>query len=244
MRRPFRVAVVVSHPIQHFCPQYTSWAKLPAVDLRVFFASDQGLSAYEDEGFGRVVQWQGMELDFPHEFLRGAKGRAVGSRLDSADLDERLAAFSPDALVVYGYSQKLQRRAVGWGKSAGVPVLMVSDSELRAARSWPTRAVKSVVVPHLLRHVRLFLTVGDANDAYYRRYGVHDDRLVRGFFPIDIRHYDSVVARRQQCRDRLRSELEIPPHHTVILMVGKLIPRKRHADLVRFSNLSRAAVTM
>jgi len=236
VRRPFRVAVVASHPIQHFCPQYTSWAKLPAVDLKVFFASDRGLSAYEDEGFGRVVQWQGMHLDFPCEFLPGAEGKTVGSRLDSVDLDERLAAFSPDALVVYGYSQKLQRRAAGWGKSAGVAVLMVSDSELRASRNWPTRMVKAGVLPRLFRGVRLFLTVGDANEAYYRHYGVRDDRLVRGCIPIDVCHYDRVVARRQESRSRLRTELEIPAHHAVVLMVGKLILRKRHADLVRFSN--------
>ena len=52
------------------------------------------------QGFGRVVQWDGIRLDFPHEFLRGAKGKAVGSRLDAADLGERLSTFSPDALVV------------------------------------------------------------------------------------------------------------------------------------------------
>ena len=236
MSRTFRVAVVVSHPIQHFCPQYTRWAALPNVDLKVFFASDYGLSAYQDEGFGRVVQWDGIELGFPHEFLGGAKGRAVGSRLDSADLEDRLSTFVPDAVVVYGYSQRLQRRAARWATAARVALLMVSDSELRARRSLPTRAVKALIVPRLLRDVSLFLTVGDANDAYYRHYGVSDDRLVRGSFPIDIRHYDSILARRQACRDRIRAALEISAQHHVVLMVGKLLPRKRQADLVRFSN--------
>ena len=230
------MAVVASHPIQHFCPQYTSWSKLPHVDLKVFFASDHGLSAYEDEGFGRVVQWDGIELNFPHAFLDGAKGKSVGSSLDAADLEERLSAFSPDAVVAYGYSQRLQRRAVRWAKSASVAVLMVSDSELRASRGWPTRAVKAIVLPHVFKDVRLFLTVGDANEAYYGHYGVTADRFIRGCYPIDVRHYDSVVARRQDCRERLRSELEIPAHHKVILMVGKFLPRKRQADLVHFSN--------
>jgi glycosyltransferase involved in cell wall biosynthesis len=236
MSRTFRVAVVVSHPIQHFCPQYTSWAKLSHVDLEVFFASDHGLSAHEDEGFGRVVQWHGIELGFPHEFLDGAKGRAVGSRLDSADLGDRLSTFSPDVVVVYGYAQRLQRRALRWARSTSVAVFMIADSELRASRNWSRRAVKGFVVPSLLRDVTLFLTVGDANEAYYRHYGVRDDRFIRCFFPIDVRHYDAVVARRQECRDRLRSELEIPAHHKVLLTVGKLLPRKRQADLVRFSN--------
>jgi glycosyltransferase involved in cell wall biosynthesis len=217
------------------------------VDLKVFFASDLGLSAYADEGFGRVVQWSGIDLRFPHEFLAGGKGKTVGARLDSADLGDRLAAFSPDVVVVYGYSQRLQRRAVRWATSSRVPVLMVSDSELRAQRSLPTRALKAIVVPRLLRDVRLCLTVGDANDAYYRHYGVPADRLVRGFYPIDARHYDSVAAERQVCRDRVRASLGVPAHHRVLLMVGKLLRRKRQADLVQFSNSAldrRADVTV
>lgn len=236
MSRTFRVAVVASHPIQHFCPQYTSWATLPQVDLKVFFASDHGLSPYADQGFGRAVKWDGIRLDFPHEFLRDATGRTVSDRIDAPDLRDRLATFSPDAIVVYGYSQRLQRRAVRCARTAGAAVLMTADSELRARRNWGVRALKAVVVPSLLRNVTLFLTVGDANEAYYRHYGIQEDRFVRCFYPMDVGHYDSVVARRQHCRDRVRSTLGIPAHHNVLLTVGKLLPRKRQADLVRFAN--------
>ena len=52
------------------------------------------------------------------------------------------------------------------------------------------------MVPALLRHVTLFLTVGDANEAYYRNYGVLDERMVRSPFPIDVRLYDPVLADR------------------------------------------------
>jgi glycosyltransferase involved in cell wall biosynthesis len=236
MSRTFRVAAVISHAVQHFCPQYTSWAKLPNVDLRVFLASDHGLLAYADQGFGRDVKWAGIRFDFPHEFLRDAKGRTVSDSIDAPDLADRLSMFSPDVVVVYGYSQRLQRRAVRWARSAGASVLMASDSELRARRSWPVRAMKALVVPSLLKDVTLFLTVGDANEAYYRHYGISDDRFVRCFFPIDVNHYDSVVARREGCRNVVRSALGIPAHHKVLLTVGKLLPRKRQADLVRFSN--------
>lgn len=236
MNRVFRLAVVISHPIQHFCPQYTSWAALPNLELKVFFASNHGLVAYEDKGFGRVVKWDGIKLDFPHEFLPGAEGKAIGNALDSTDLAERLSVFSPDGMVIYGYAQALQRRALRWAKSASVPVLMFSDSELRAARSWAKRIFKLIVLPSVFRNASLFLTVGDANEAYYRNYGVPDDRLVRCSYPIDVRHYDSIVARRDECRSQIRSQLEIPAHHKVLLMVGKLVSWKRQEDLVRFSN--------
>ena len=128
MSRAFRVAVVMSHPIQHFCPQYTSWARLPGVDLKVFFASTHGLVPYQDKGFGRVVQWDGIKLDFPHELLSGAEGKAIGNAIDSTDLAERLSTFLPDVVVVYGYSEALQRRALCCAKSLSVPVLMFSET--------------------------------------------------------------------------------------------------------------------
>lgn len=236
MSRTFRVAAVMSHVVQHFCPQYTSWAKLPNVDLRVFLASDHGLVAYADQGFGRDVKWDGIRLDFPHEFLREAKGRTVSAGIDAPDLADRLSTFSPDVVVVYGYAQRLQRRAVRWARSAGAAVLMTADSELRARRSWSVRALKALVVPWLLKDVRLFLTIGDANEDYYRHYGISDDRLVRCGFPIDVGHFDSVIRHRRQRRDDVRAALGIPAHHKVVLSVGKLLPRKRQADLVRFSN--------
>lgn len=236
MNRRFRVAVIISHPIQHFCPQYASWAKLPEVDLMVFFASNQGLVAYEDKGFGRIVKWDEMLLDFPHEFLREANGKPIGNAIDSVDLAERLAAFSPDIAVVYGYSQALQRRAVRWATAVNVPLLMMSDSELHSRRSWGKRVLKALVLPRVFRKVDLFLTVGDSNEAYYRNYGVGDSRFIRGFHPINIAQYDLVVAKYYECRSYVRSQLEIPQHHKVLLMVGKFVPRKRQADLVRFSN--------
>lgn len=231
-----RLAVVVSHPIQHFCPQYSSWAKLPGVELKVFFASDHGLKPYADKNFGRIISWQGLNMDFPHEFLPGAQGRRLGRSIDCQELAMRLADFSPDLLIFYGYSQRLQRRALSWAGRRGIPVGMISDSELRTHRNLVRRTVKGIWLPRLLTSVRIFLTVGDANEAYLRHYGVPDHRLVRNFFPIDRSSFDQAMSQRDSVRKKVRDELSIPDEHTVILNVGKLVPWKRQRDLVDFSN--------
>jgi len=231
-----RVAIVISHPIQHFCPQYASWAKLSQIEIKVFFASKHGLIPYIDNGFNCIVRWDGIKLDFPYEFLPEAEENTLMPAIDSPDLVSHLSAFSPNVLIVYGYSQPLQRRALRWAKTNGISTLMISDSELRSSRSWMKRIIKLVWLPHVFRDVSLFLTVGDANEAYYRNYGVADDRLVRCFFPIDIHHYDTVMVRRDECRSHIRNQLGIPIHHKVVLMVGKLVSWKRQTDLIRFSN--------
>jgi glycosyltransferase involved in cell wall biosynthesis len=231
-----RIGVIVSHPIQHFCPQYTSWAGLSAVELKVFFASDHGLVPYADKGFGRVVQWDGIKLAFPHEFLPGAAGKALEPDIDSKELADCLLRFAPDILVIYGYSQALQRRALDWARHQGVRTLMISDSVLRSPQHWMKRALKAILLPHIYKRVTLFLTAGDANEAYYRKYGVRDDKVVRCSFPIDVAHYDAIMARYDECRKRIRGQLKLPAHHKVIMMVGKLVSWKRQIDLVRLSN--------
>ena len=231
-----RVAVVVSHPIQHFVPQYSSWARLVGVDIKVFFASRQGLDAYEDKGFGRVVNWDQMVLDFNHEFLPGAAGKPTGSGIDCIEISERLQDFSPDAVVVYGYSQALQRRTIRWATGAKVPLLMIADSELRRRRSRLLRPVKAIILPRILRKIDLFLTVGDANEAYYRHYGALDETFIRCSFPVDVKAFDAVKPTRSEIGVRLREELGIPSSHKVVLTVGKLVPGKRQADLIAFSN--------
>ena len=235
-----RLAIVVSHPIQRFCPQYTSWAKLPNVDLKVFFASKHGLLPYKDKGFDRIVQWPSISLDFPHIFLLGAEENAIGASTDSTELNDQLTAFSPEIVLVYGYSQKLQKRALRWANSKKIPVIMISDSELHAKRAWFKQLAKEIVIPPIFKRVSLFLTVGDANEAYYRNYCATDNHVSRCSFPIDICSYDSVLSVRSKCRDDIRVALNIPNHHKIILHVGKLVSLKRQVDLIRFSNSIQA----
>lgn len=235
-RQAHRIAVVVSHPIQHFCPQFCSWSRQSGVHLHVFFASRHGLNPYHDTDFGRSVQWAGLSLDFPHTFLPGAETRAVDTRTDAAALEAELDQFAPYAIIVFGHGMKLQRRAAHWATMHGVATIMVSDSNAHQHSPWWQRLRRAVVLPAVYAPIHVFLTVGDSNEAHYRSYGVTDKRMVRCPFPIDVPLYDSVLRDREAARMRVRAELSIPAHHKVVLMVGKLVPWKRQIDLVRYSN--------
>lgn len=241
--KQIKLAIVVSHPIQHFCPQYSSWARSGLVDIQVIFASRHGLDPYHDKNFGREIQWQGLKLDFPHEFLPGAGDRSPGPRLDCSEVVDSLAACDPDIVLVYGYIQPLQRRAMRWTKSNGKQLVLIGDSELRQARGKVKGLVKKLWLPRLFSTVDLFLTVGDANEAYYRCYGVPDSKFVRTFFPIDIVLFDQLYLEREQRRTRMRGLLSIPDDHMMVLMVGKLVPWKRQLDLVEASNLLQTKKT-
>src|SRR5262249_38932200 len=135
-----KVAIVVSHPIQHFCPLYRALAQSGQVTLRVLFGSTVGAQASFDPQFGREVRWQPDLLDgFEHGFLPGAEAvqdltRPVGNR----HLWARLDAFDPDVVQIYGFMHHLSRVALAWTKLKRRRLLYVADSELRTPR---TRAV-------------------------------------------------------------------------------------------------------
>ena len=230
---PPRLAIVQSHPIQHFCPLYASWARCPEWELRVFFGSKAGLRPYADRNFGEEVQWNGLGVErFPHEFLNGESASAPTASIDSPRLGDALRAFGPQAILTYGYSQRLQRRAQAWAASARVPVVYFSDAELRQRRAWWKLAGKSALLPARFRRFACFLVTGNANEQFYANYGVTAWKMLRASHPIDLEQFRAAYARRDELRRQARQELGLSPSDFVALMVGKLVPWKRQADLM------------
>jgi glycosyltransferase involved in cell wall biosynthesis len=230
-----RVAVVVSHPIQHFCPLYRAVTEDGRLALKVFFGSTAGASAYFDKDFNREVRWQSDLLDgYQHEFLPGAEGvRDLSRPISNPALEARLDAWDPAAVVAYGFFHGLSRAAYRWGRRRGRRTLSIADSELRQPRPLATRLRKRLSVPFFLRQVDAFLTVGDCNEAYYRHYGARPEQFHRSPFPIDERALDQVVRERERHRAAVRQRLGAAPEDCVALMVGKLTARKRPADAIR-----------
>lgn len=227
-----RVAIVVSHAIQHFCPYYSSIAKDGAIELKVFFASKSGLAPQWDPGFGREVQWTGLRLDFPHHFLNGELNIRSSATIDAPSLEVELDVFQPHVVVVYGYWQKLQRRAMRWCHSNQRKILMISDSETRRKQPLHIRAMKRVVLPWIYRGVDGFLTTGNSNEDHYQMYGVAPDKLFRSPFSIDVDSYDPVYAEKAAVAGDVRTELGLNSDDFIVGCVGKLVRDKRHDDLV------------
>jgi glycosyltransferase involved in cell wall biosynthesis len=230
-----RLAIVASHPIQHFVPLYRELAKQSDLELRVFFCARIGLDAYLDPGFGVQFRWETNLLDgYESEFLEGAeKVKAAGFwSIYGEDVAARLNRFKPDVVQVYGYAQLAALRTLAWCTLHRVPVLMMSDSELVHHRPLHVRAAKKAVLPLLYRGVSGFLTIGDNNEAYLRHYGVGAQRMFRSPYPTNDEHFLAALANRGILRAQARAKLEIAESAFVALFVGKLIERKRPADLL------------
>jgi glycosyltransferase involved in cell wall biosynthesis len=233
---PVKVALVISHPIQHFCVFYRALAAVETLDLEVVFCSDLGVRRYFDRNMGVEIAWKADLLSgYSHRFL--PEGPTIqGTRfweINNPSLDSNLNEVAPDVVVVAGYAQATMLRAIVWARRHGVPVLMAGDSELLHHRPWYRRALKHFVLRPLLSQIAGFLTVGENNEAYLRHYGVPADRMFRSPFTIDEASFAAVRAERSSVRDAFRRRHQLPADAFVVLFVGKLIAHKRPGDLVQ-----------
>ena len=241
MSRPkHKLAIVVSHPIQHFVSFYRSIAEEPDIELKVFYMSDFSVRGYFDQEMGAEVAWK-MDLlsSYDHEFLPEAKSinRSSPLTLNNPSVTGRLAAFDPDVVLTYGYNQITQMRVLFWCRGRGVPVMMLSDSELQQERSSWKQTAKATLLPRILRRYSAFLTVGDNNETYMRSFGVPQERLFRSPFTIDEKTYLDARANKERLSQEFRGAHGIDQNETVFLSVGKLSPRKRPLDIVGAARL-------
>jgi len=175
-----RIALVISHPVQHFCPQYASLSRLENIKLKVFFASTLGFKKYTDPNFKQEIAWDNLYMDeFDHVFLNDGKTLAADKTLDAPGLDTSLDQFKPDVVIVHGYFQRYQRRAYSWARKNKVPLAYISDSERRQKRNPVKEFVKYFFIRKYFSGINYFLSVGDANESFYRHYGVTPEKIIR-----------------------------------------------------------------
>src|SRR6266851_635163 len=168
---PIRLAIIVSHPIQHFAPWHREVARVPDIDLKVFFCCDLGLTSYIDTQFKTEIKWDIPLIDgYDHEFLPiGARPRRLGFRqVDNPSVSAAVDRFSADVVKVFGYAHRTNWRAARWARRNNRPLLLYSDSNAQVFPAWWKRSLKKVVVRHFYdTYVDGAICVGDNNRNYH-----------------------------------------------------------------------------
>jgi glycosyltransferase involved in cell wall biosynthesis len=228
-----RLALVVSHPIQHFCPQYVSFAANENIEFKVFFASRLGLEKYMDENFMQEISWSNLNLhQFNHQFVNGDAVFQSDKNIDAPLLNNALDEYKPDVVICYGYFQKLQRRAYQWAKKNKVAIAYISDSELRHKQSRLKKLLKYPFLRNYFSGINYFFTVGDANEAFYAHYGVSHKKMLRMHFPIDVKTYEKSWANKDDLRKTVREQYNIGEEEIVLTVVGKLVWWKNQDHII------------
>lgn len=232
-KKKLHIAIVVSHPIQHFCPQYVSFSKIEGIRCKVFFASTQGFKKYIDPSFNQEVIWDNLHLDqFEHVFMNGETMIPIDKKIDAITAGHDLENFNPDLVIIYGYWQKLQRRVHKWAITKGVKIAYISDTELRHKRNPVKKKLMEMFIRQYFAGIKYFLSIGDANEEFYIRNGVTANQIIRMHLPIDVNEYKIQYEKRDILRSDVRNKYFINKNEIVISVVGKLVSWKNQDHIL------------
>lgn len=230
-----KLAIVISHPIQHFAPLYAQLSASTELELKVFFIAENGLRHYHDQEFGTQVKWDvPLTEGYPHEFVEPGNILDDFSFLsvDSRSLVEKVEQFKPDFIWLHGYAQRANWRVL-LARPNNARIIYSSDSNLADHRSWLRTVLKKQVIAWFFKRCQFYLSISPSNREYLDYYGASREHIIETTFPIDIAR---IKQQKQNLSepDRLffKKSITIPDGSLVLLYVGKLIAHKRPQDVI------------
>ena len=240
-----RLAIFTSHPIQYQAPLFRALAASGSIAPTVYFGSRHGAEVAVDVGFGTAFKWDVPLLDgYEHEFLPNHARKPDVSRFRGVRLsrpEALLANGNYDAVLVCGWQTLAHIQMIRAAWNVGLPVLLRGDSTLQRLAAAGTRGLARRVMwlparqrlyTAAFRRVAGFLVVGSRNLAYYRSFGVGDDKLFWAPAGVDNDWFALPERARLDARARVRSQLGLDGQAIVFASSAKLIARKRPLDLV------------
>lgn len=241
--RRWRLAYLVSHPIQYQAPLLRLIAAQPDIDLTVFFQSEGALHGSLDPGFGQVVRWDVPLLEgYRSEFLPSLGPRSA-ERSFSYGIVGRLRRGGFDALWVHGYAPAFNWQAMLAAKAMGLKIFVRDEATASSIKRSPARRLAKRLFFRVLAGVADgFLAIGSANRDYYLAQGIAASRIFSVPYCVDNNFFAARAAASSARREALRSELGLELGRPVILFGSKFQPRKRPLDLLRaYARLVAAA---
>lgn len=151
-------------------------SEMPDVELTSVFLADTNLQSWKFGSLSHIGAFnlgEGLSLNDSSRLASPFGGLKRGVRMI-----RELRRRGTKAMVVSGYTSIECLMAIAWGKLAGWPVLLTSDSNIAGDRSTGLkRFVKNAALRTIVRMVKGILPCGQMGRAYYRQYGARDEQM-------------------------------------------------------------------
>ncbi len=228
-----RLAIVLSHPTQYYSPWFR-WLKAnTALEFRVFYLWDFGVTQQRDPQFGATFQWDTDLLSgYDHEFVPNVAtdpGTHHFAGLDNPELTARLAAWRPGAILLFGYAYRSHLRVIWWARGR-VPLLFRGDSHLLGRAALPL--TRRLPLRLLYQQFAAITYVGAANRDYFRALGVPDARLFFAPHAVDAARFDPGDPSVRAAAAQHRVDLGLAGKR-VLLFAGKFHDGKQPVELLQ-----------
>jgi glycosyltransferase involved in cell wall biosynthesis len=229
-----RLAVVLSHPTQYYSPWFRWLRANTALNFRIFYLWKFGVSPTRDPQFQTTFAWDVDLLSgYDSEFVANT-ARHPGTHhffgLRNPGLTRRLAAWRPDALLLFGYKSPSHLAVIAWARLHGVPLIFRGDSHL-LGRGLPP-LLPRCALRLLYAQFAAFVPVGAANRDYFTAHGVPAKKLFLAPHAVNDALFDPALPATRTAAAALRAQLGLAAGTRVVLYAGKLVPAKQPAALL------------
>jgi len=221
-----RLAIINTHPIQYYAPVFKLLNGQPNIEVKVFYTYGENSANKYDPGFNRNINWDIPLLDgYPYEYVNNSAkdaGTHTFKGVVNPDLIEKINAYNPDALLIYGWAHQSHLKAIQHFKNR-IPVYFRGDSTLLDRKPGIKNFLKYLFLKWVYKHVDYALYTGTNNKAYFKNYGLNESQLK--FVPHSIDNDRFTVEKTEEVAS-LRQKLNILPEDVLILFAGKFESKK------------------
>ena len=227
-----KLGILTTHPIQYQIPWFRALAKIPNLDLTVFFCMMPD-EHQQGDGFGVSFQWDIPLLEgYRYEVLENVARKPSLSEFSGCDtpgiaLVVRKGGY--DAFIVNGWVVKSCLQLLWACRQYQIPCIVRGEANnLRPRAGW-----KRLIHRLLLSQYGAFLTIGEGNRRFYLNNGVAEEKLFRAPYCIENTRFATAANALRESRSAIRASLNIPEEAIVFLFCAKFIDKKRPMDILR-----------
>ncbi len=238
--KKYKVAFVLSHPIQYFSPLFRAMDGHPQIDLTVYYCSDETIKTGRDIEFGVCVKWDVPLLEgYKYKFLKNHSPLATIFKpplgLINLGIGEEIKKNNYAAVIIHGWNYATHWLAYFAARSSGTPVFIRGESPLNQEQTRNKAKIyaKKILLGSLFKRASALLAIGTQNREFYEFYNVPGSKIFHTPYAVENKRFIEDSVRLSLSKEDLRRKLGIPPDAPVILFSGKLIDKKRPLDLLR-----------
>ena len=214
-----RVLIFTAHISPYHDARYVG-AKSYIDDLHVVSVLNEGdfpQFLAESVGSYRLHRLYKSKADYTKEVAAGKLKRRVHNLLTE---------LNPELVVVSGWANPESIIAIGYAFGAGIPVVLMSESQADDSRRSPLR---EWVKKQLVSTVSAALVGGPSHRDYLVSLGLSKDSIFLGYNAVDNVHFQSNLSKSRSAMESMGTEL--PTHY--ILASARFIPKKNLDTLIR-----------
>jgi glycosyltransferase involved in cell wall biosynthesis len=234
--KPFKLAIVSTHPIQYYAPMFRALAADPRLAVRVYYTWSQAAAGHFSDTFGRDVAWDIPLLDgYDHQFVTNVSRRPGTERffgLRTPGLTSAVEAWGAEGVLIFGWNSAANLRALVHFKGR-IPVFFRGDSVLVDPIPWYRAAVRRAVLAAIYTRIDVALAVGSNNAEYFRWAGVDRRRIRVVPHSIDVVRFSDPDGSQAERALAWRADLGIGREEIALVFAAKLTPKKDPLLLLR-----------